>query len=184
MADDFTTERFECDTTLEEIREKFINPIKNKQLCTHCRCYDNNWCCPPFTENQTDIWNKYDNIKLIMIKMNFTHEAYEKEFTPETIMEYAFDFHHGAKMKIEPELYELEKELNGYFLTSGPCVNCGQCQRILGKDCVMPNKRKYAMESLGADVKAIVKQYFDLDLQWIRGNVLPEYIIMMVSVLY
>lgn len=184
MSEDFTVERFECDASLDEIRENFIIPNKTNEACTHCRCYDNNWCCPPFTENQSSIWNDYENIKLILVKMNFTDEARRREFTSDSLMDYAFDFHHGQKMLIEPELERLEEKLNGYYLTSGPCVNCNECQRMTGNSCVMPDKRKYAMESLGADVIGIAKKYFDLDLKWIKGNVLPEYIIMMVSVLY
>ena len=48
----------------------------------------------------------------------------------------------------------------------------------------MPEKRKYAMEALGANVIKLSKDFFHLDLQWIKNNTLPEYIIMMVSVLY
>lgn len=184
MSDDFSVERFECDTSLDEIRERFLNIEGNEESCSFCRCYDNNWTCPPFNDNQTDIWNKYENIKLILLKMNFNKHVYEREFTSESLMEYAFEFHHSQKMIIEPELYELEEKLNGCFLTAGPCVRCSECQRISGKGCVMPDKRKYAMESLGADVIGIAREYFDLDLQWIRGNKLPEYIIMMLCVLY
>lgn len=184
MSEDYIVERFECDVKMDELRENFINAPKTREACSFCRCFNNNWSCPPFTDNQTSIWDDYENIKLIMVKMNFNDEILNRKYTPESLMEYAFEFHHGEKMNIEPEIYKLEEELDGYFLTSGPCVNCKECQRIAGNDCVMPDKRKYAMESLGADVIGIAKKYFDLDLKWIKGNKLPEYIIMMVSVLY
>ena len=184
MSEDYTTERFECDVKLEEIRQNFLNPIKNEKLCSYCRCHDHNWTCPPFYENQTDIWNHYENVKLIMMKFNFTENIQNKKFDSDELMEYAFDLHHGAKKIIEPELYALEEELNGHFLTSGPCVNCSHCQRLENKECIMPDKRKYAMESLGANIIGISKKYFNLDMQWIKNNKLPEFIIMMVCVLY
>lgn len=42
MSDDFSVERFECDTSLDEIRERFLNIEGNEESCSFCRCYDNN----------------------------------------------------------------------------------------------------------------------------------------------
>lgn len=184
LRDDYTIERFETDTSLENLLNNYINYEKTEKLCKACRCHDNNWTCPPFDANQTDVWTKYENIKLILLKFNFTNKARQRQFTDQEIMEYAFELHHGEKTLIEPELKELEKELNGHYLTCGPCVNCKICQRISNNKCVMPNKRKYAMEALGADIINITKDFFNLDLKWIKAKTLPEYIIMMVSVLY
>ena len=185
MSMEFVSERFECDTNLEEIRKNYLNPPKNEEACSHCRCYENNWTCPPFTENQTNVWYKYENIKIIIKKLNFTNEFLKKQFTEEELIEYAFDLIHSQKTLIEQEeLYDLEKELNGEILTSGPCVTCKCCQRLDGKECVMPEKRKYAMESLGANAIGIAKKFFDLDLKWIKENKLPEYLVVMVAVLY
>ncbi|RAP51276.1 MAG: hypothetical protein BZ138_05580 [Methanosphaera sp. rholeuAM270] len=184
MRNDYTIERFEKDTLLKTIREKYVDFTKTELSCRKCRCHSNNWTCPPFDSNQTDIWSQYENIKLILLKFNFTEKIRKKQFTPEELMEYAFNLHHGEKTIIEPELKELEKELNGHYLTCGPCVNCQQCQRLLNNRCIMPEKRKYAMESLGANIIDITKDYFNIDMQWIKENKLPEYIIMMVSVLY
>lgn len=184
MAEDYTVERFEHDTCLDKIRKEYLNFNTTEHNCRKCRCHDNNWTCPPFNEEQTGVWDKYENIKIIIEKYNFTREFLEEETTAEELMEYSFDLIHGQKKVIEDELYRLEEELNGEFLTSGPCVNCSVCQRTMNRECVMPDKRKYAMESLGANAVAIAKEYFNLDLQWIKGNVKPEYLIMMVSVLY
>lgn len=183
MSEDYNVERLERTVKLEEIRNKFITPVKTEHDCRKCRCHGNNWTCPPFEENQNDIWEKYENIKIIMEKYDFTKKFLEEETTSEELMEYAFDLIHGKKKEIEPELYRLEDELNGEFLTSGPCVNCSVCQRSLGKNCIIPEKRKYAMESLGADVVGIAREYFNLDLDWIYGNRKAKYLIMMVSVL-
>lgn len=46
MSEDYTTERFECDVKLDDIRQNFLNPIKNEKLCSYCRCHDHNWTCP------------------------------------------------------------------------------------------------------------------------------------------
>lgn len=181
---EYTIRRFEVDTRLDEIRDNYLNFCNTEEKCKKCRCHSNNWTCPPFDENQTDVWNKYENIKIIVEKYNFTKEFLEDKITDDELMEYGFDLIHGQKKVIEPELYELEKKLNGEFLTSGPCVNCKICQRTEDKPCIMSDKRKYAMESLGANAIEIAKKYFKLDLQWIKGNKKPEYLIMMVSVLY
>lgn len=184
ISDDYTIERFEKDTSLAEIRKKYLNYNKTEKLCRACRCHDNNWTCPPFDEQQTKIWTKYEKIKLILLKFNFTKQARQKQYNEEEIMEYAFELHHGEKTKIEPELRQYEKQLNGHYLTCGPCVNCKTCQKINNKPCIMPQKRKYAMEALGADIINITKDYFNIEMQWIKENKLPEYIIMMVGVLY
>lgn len=184
MRNDYSIEKFEKDVKLDPIRKKYIDYTRTEIDCRNCRCHTNNWTCPPFLDNQTDIWNKFENIKLILLKFNFTDDARKKEFTADELMEYAFELHHGEKTLIEPELRRFEKQLNGHYLTCGPCVNCSECQRIKNKECIMPDKRKYAMESLGADIIGISKEYFNLDLQWIHENKLPEYIIMMVSILY
>ena len=184
MRDDYTIERFEKDVPLDEIKRNYINFEHTEKLCRMCRCHTSNWTCPPFNQDQISIWEKYDNIKLILLKFNFTSNALQKVFEDEKIMEYSFDLHHGEKTLIEPYLKSLEEELDGCYLTCGPCVNCKECQRLNGKSCVMPDKRKYAMEALGADIIGISKDYFGINLQWIHENKLPEYIIMMVSVLY
>ena len=184
MSEEYNVERFERNLKMDNIRKNYLNYNKTEHDCRSCRCHSNNWTCPPFEENQNDIWDRYDNIKIIIEKYNFTKEFLEKEATAEELMEYGFNLIHGQKKEIEPELYRLEKELNGEFLTSGPCVNCPVCQRSQGNSCIMPDKRKYAMESLGANAVAITKDFFNLDLDWIRGNRKPEYLIMMVSVLY
>lgn len=184
MNTEYNVEKYELDTKLEEIRNNYLRFNITEYGCKHCRCYDNNWTCPPFKENQLDIWSKYENVKLIMLKYNFSKEFLNKQKSYEEFIEYSFDLIHSQKKIIEHDLYNLEKELNGEFLTSGPCVNCNVCQRSLGKSCVKPNERKYAMESLGANVIDIAKRYFDLDLEWIRGNSKPNFLIMMVCVLY
>jgi len=184
IRDDYNIERFEIDLSMDEILDNYINFEKTEKLCRKCRCHSNNWTCPPFDSNQINIWENYDNIKLILLKFNFTNKARQKQFDESEIMEYAFNLHHGEKTLIEPELKKLEKQLNGYYLTCGPCVNCKTCQRLTNGKCIMPEKRKYAMEALGANVIKLSKDFFHLDLQWIKNNTLPEYIIMMVSVLY
>ncbi len=48
------------------------------------------------------------------------------------------------------------------------------CNRIDGKPCRYPNKMRISPEALGFDMMGILKEYFDIDIQWSKGT-LPKY---------
>lgn len=75
-------------------------------------------------------------------------------------------------------LAEYEGDL--FFVTCGHCQGCGEesCSYKQGEaSCRRPERRAYSIAAAGVDVTPTLKNVFDIDLQWIKGENQAEYII-------
>lgn len=72
-----------------------------------------------------------------------------------------------------------------FFLTCGHCQGCGQeaCSYKQDESCRRPERRAYSIAATGVDVTPTLKNLFDIELQWIKGENQAEYIIKVMGLL-
>ena len=72
---------------------------------------------------------------------------------------------------------KLASAIDGYFLSSGHCCACRpkRCAVKEEKPCRKPDARTYSLEATGILVTELMKDVFDIKLQWWRPKE-PDYI--------
>lgn len=184
--DMYVAERKTMTLSTREYVEKYVDREATMKACVDCPNYDNNWACPSFNDNPYRYWQEYDNIMLILTKINFTNEAQQKKHSLEELGRIIDNTLFMEKTKLVPELEEEEKKVDGIYLSAGFCTNCSECTRINNVPCKYPDRCRYSIESLGGLVGDTLSGVFDENIKWIdmdEGK-LPENLSLLMAVLY
>ena len=81
-------------------------------------------------------------------------------------------------------LEERERETPGSLrLDAGRCLVCERCARRDEQPCRFPEKLRYSLESLGANVGALAADKLGAPLQWGTRNAAPEYFVLVGALL-
>ena len=81
-------------------------------------------------------------------------------------------------------LEERERETRGSLrLDAGRCLVCERCARRDEEPCRFPEKLRYSLESLGANVGALAADKLGAPLQWGTKDAPPEYFVLVGAVL-
>lgn len=190
--------RFEKSYTLEkntktlpvkEYYEKYVDYKTTEKTCKICDQYNKNWSCPPFEENILETWNKYENIKLTLIKLNYEKFITENTFKNEDIDIILNITLYNEKRKMLQCLHKqtLEEEYqNSMILSTGYCNLCPKCTKIDNKSCKYPKNKLYGMESLGALVSKTTEEIFNTKIQWInkKEGKIPSYLTLLMGLLF
>ena len=126
----------------------------------------------------------YQNIRLIMLKITFTEEFKKRNLSYAEFRENSRNLFQNEKRNILREMLDGEERLGGLYLTCGPCNLCAVCSRVDDEPCRNPDKRRYAMESVGTNVINTVRDFFDVTPQWISEESKPDYHIFLNAILY
>ena len=182
----YAPERIVKTLTTKEYKDKYINIDVTIKACRECPNYSKNWSCPKFNFNPLDKWDKYDNIDLILTKINFTSEALKSSYNIEELTSIVDNSLFLERNKLLPELEEKEKQLNGKCLSAGFCTYCDECSRITDKECRFPDKCHNSIESLGGLVADTLSGIFDEELKWIdiENGKLPTNLSLLMALLY
>ena len=181
---DYTIERFEYTMDLKDFYEKYVDQDFTHLECSKCSSYNYKWTCPPFDFDVDDVWTKYDNIKLILLKFTFTDEFKEKKLSYDDFRENSRDLFQNEKRNILKKMLEEEERLDGLYLSCGPCSMCAVCSRVDGEPCRNPSLRRYSMEALGTNVISTSRGVFNITPQWITPESSPDYHIFLNAILY
>ena len=141
-----------------------------------CRLYGRNGGCPPFSKKFSKIRRSHSLILYAKMLTEFyppkvlNGPYYTRWVFVETFMT-ALTNRIGKK---------LAAALDGYFLSSGHCCACRpkRCAVKDGKPCRKPDARTYSLEATGILVTELMKDVFDIKLQWWRPkepDYIPEY---------
>lgn len=122
-----------------------------ESYCMICPRYMVHFSCPGHDFNIPAFLSSYENIVLFL-------GTYNRSTATEDPTE---DFL-AKRAHIEPLLMHLEKSVNeSQALVAGQCRNCHlECESIFDV-CRMPMLKRYSLESLGFDVAAILREFFD-----------------------
>ena len=138
-----------------------------------CTLYGRNGGCPPFSKKFSTICKKHF---LVLYTKMLT------EFYPPKVLNgpyytrwvFVETFMTSLTNRIGKNL---SSALDGYFLSSGHCGSCGpkRCAVKDGKPCRKPNARTYSLEATGILVTELMRNVFDIELQWWRHKE-PDYV--------
>ena len=172
-------EEYWADAPMKELRENCVDVPKFLECCKLCPNYGKVWSCPPYSFDPQDIWNSYGSVRLYCRKVLFTEEARAVAYLPEELGVISKKLMQKEQDAFLAKLNELEYLHRGSMaLAAGSCSVCATCARQCGERCRYPEKIRYSLESLGADVGRIAKDYFGQTIVWGENGHLPEYFLL------
>ncbi|MBI5872148.1 DUF2284 domain-containing protein [archaeon] len=152
-----------------DVKDIIINKQKFSKMCRQgCGVYGRCWACPPYSPSLSAIKNKF---KKMFVFISYIYTEQIKIKSPYLVL---FNIYNILAPKMHKQGMILEKQLNGLLLKSGPCRVCKNCSAAHNKPCRFPEKKRYALESIGIDVQklaALLKH----KLLWYDRKCLPEY---------
>lgn len=186
----YTLEKQEKTLTTEEYYENFVDFNETSKSCESCEQYGNCWSCPPFDDDVTDSWKKYQKIDLILVQLHFNEFITDKEYSIEdidTILHLTL-FNEKRKLlqQLNQKIREDETLKDSMILSTGYCNICPKCTRRDGAPCRYPKNKLYSIESIGALVTKTTETLFDKEIQWIddENGIIPEYLTILMGLLY
>ncbi len=160
--------KYSAEMETDSFLNLYVKPEEFISQCQTCPNYGRLWSCPPYDFNVREFWKGYAKIRVTAYKIISGKD--------------------GDKIRLDmaeaKELlgYELEMEGKKYpgsrCLAAGCCELCHTCSRLEGKPCLFPDKMRYSIESLGGDAVKMLKDLFDIELQWMTKEHLPDYMVL------
>jgi len=166
---------------LSELRQNCVDVAKFLECCKLCPNYGKVWSCPPYSFDPQQIWNSYDSLTLCCRKVLFSEDARAVSYPQEelgVITKQLMQLEQDALLEIMMEKERLNR--GSMALAAGSCSACAplECARKSGQRCRHPEKIRYSLESLGADVGKLIEEQFGLTMLWAEGGHLPEYFLL------
>lgn len=135
--------------------------------CRACSNYDVHFSCPHHDFSIPDFLHRYQSVLVA------SHAIAIDPAQPGTLD----DHFYSNKTRLDQLLLSLEKTIRGSkALIAGPCQNCQpSCDTSHLPSCPQPDLLRYSFESLGFDVAALLKSYFDKELTFNQEEVILVY---------
>lgn len=174
---------YRVEQTVEELplaplRSSCVDVEKFQGYCRACENWEKNWSCPPYPFDELALWNSYEGIMLFCRKVIFTEEALALKFQPEELGRISKALLREEQLDLLETLIRLEQDFPGSrALAAGSCAACAplDCARKSGQPCRQPQRLRYSLEALGADVGKICRDFLHQDLVWGQDGKLPPY---------
>lgn len=147
-----------------------------------CNLYGRNGGCPPFSPNYFSLCKRY--CLILYAKIN-TQDYPSKVLKGPYYTKWVF-----VETLLTPLTNKigkcLQRVLGGQFLSSGHCSSCRpqKCAFKEKKPCRKPKERTFSLEATGIIVTELMKDSFDIELQWWDPKVpelIPEYMIKVIG---
>jgi len=174
-------ERYVFDISTVDYFERFVDVGTFLECCKECPNYNTTWSCPPYDFNPKDVWKAYTSLHLIGIKILLSEEARKEEYSPIMLQKKSYQILKDVKEILSKELFLMEQDFAGSMaLLAGSCSVCGEgkCSRRCGKACIVPEKMRYSVESIGGDVGKTAKELWGIELLWAENGRLAEYMML------
>lgn len=180
----YRTEKITGKQEIPAYLEEYVNIEEFLPYCRECDSYNEIWSCPDFDFDVLGYWNQYDYIHILGTKILFDQSVIEEERTPEELRDFIEKILKKEKQKLAEILFEKEQEYPGSIsLSAGSCHLCEVCEKVYNRPCKYPDKLRYSMEALGADVGRTCSKLLRSELLWSEENKLPEYFILISALL-
>ena len=171
-----------------------FSPEEVLGYCSHCNNYGHNHSCPDFGFDVNGFLKPYRYAILILTHVpteavkaswdTLKTQTYVSRVSKLHLKDQSLAGTNSAaalsmmvfnqiKDRISELLLDAEKHIGGISSPPGSCTRCEVCGKELGNPCIMPDKLRYSLESLGFKVNQIYGDFFGIDLEWTDG-VLPE----------
>lgn len=181
-----TTRRYEAEISVDKYFEEYVDIEQFAAKCRECPKYSQFWSCPEFDFDIEEYWKKYNDLFLLAMKIKPDDKYRGMHFEGEELDRILKETLNKGKELLSGELEVWEKKMPGSVaLSAGACILCdGKCARAEGQPCKHPDKMRYSLESLGANVGKTISQLMGLELQWVEEGRIPEYFILVSGLLY
>lgn len=144
--------------------------------CRACPRYNKCWACPEHNFDPVALVAAYAHVYIIGVKVQVPPEVRGAVKGREAVGAKAEAITKAARKELDPLVLALEKTWGDALCCyGGTCYLCAACQRIEGKPCVYPERRRCSLEALGFDVAATAQQLLGFELLWSEDS-LPPYI--------
>lgn len=148
------------------------NKRKTSQACQlGCKLFGKNGGCPPFSPNFANLRERFEFSYVVFIQLR-------TKYFPQKVMEGNYYVRWSFVEILQGNLLKkislnLGNQFDGYLLSSGHCVGCGQksrCTFSVNNRCKNPKNRLFSMESTGILVTDLMANNFDLPLFWFNKD--------------
>ena len=164
---------------MSEMQRTYIDIEKFLGFCAACPRYGQTWSCPPYDFDPADVWNAYNAVRLYAVQVFPESEEAKAAALADPEM-----FLRPYRRAFDALLEERERETCGSLrLDAGRCLVCERCARRDEEPCRFPEKLRYSLESLGANVGALAADKLGAPLQWGTKDAPPEYFVLVGAVL-
>lgn len=182
---EYTTEMKEADIAAADYVEKYVRAEEFIKYCRECPNFGKLWSCPEYDFDTAEYFNKHRMLKVIGLRIIYSPGEREKTYTKEEMARAISSGLKAERKALDEYLRKLEEETGGTALNAGSCTLCPEgCARPEGRPCRFPDKMRYSLESLGADITATIGDLLDIELKWDREGRLPEYHTLVAGLLY
>jgi predicted metal-binding protein len=129
-----------------------------------------NLACPPYSPHFPDYIEQSCNARVICYRV---HLESVNEISGEPKYRSAFRLVRGLLVN---ELYDFRKK-GSIVAGAGACLFCKECVIKTGeKDCKVPSRLIYSLESLGINLISLSEQVLGLKLDWSGGESDAEHV--------
>jgi predicted metal-binding protein len=160
--------RYKAEMDMESFLRLYVKPEEFISQCQTCPNYGKLWSCPPYDYNVREFWKGFAKIRVTAYKIISGKDG-------DKIRR---DMAEAKELLSEELEAEAQKHPGSTSLAAGCCELCQTCSRLKGKPCLFPEKMRYSIESLGGDAVKILKDLFDIDVQWMTNEHLPDYTVL------
>lgn len=181
-----TTRRFEAEIPVSEYLEKYVDLDGFKEKCDACEKNGKFWSCPPFDFDVKEFWEKYNTVFVLAMQVKPDKKYRGQKFDDAKVQEILDETLNKANELLAGELYVWEDKMPGSVaLSSGSCLYCTKpCAREAGEPCRTPDKMRYSMEAMGANVGKTITELIGREPLWVEDGVIPEYFMVAAALLY
>ncbi len=166
----------ERDVELKGFIADCVDVERIKSYCKECPRYCKVWSCPEHDFDPFLYWKLFSGLRIYFRKLILPEELTCLSLSKEEQAKIIDAIFFKERKHFNDQLRALETP-ESISLHVGHCDVCGKenCARRIGKPCRFPKKKRYSMESLGADVMIVSEKYFGEKLQWTTPDKLPEF---------
>ena len=182
----YTTEICEATLDMASFKKRFVNVEKFLGYCRECPNYNVRHACPGYDFDPNDLWDRYENVRVVGVKIGFPAELVGTTVSKEEYLGVYMDTLRKESRKLYDSLKAEETAAEGRFLLyPGSCDLCGDkpCDRR-EHECRQPKLRRYSIEALGGDVAAVTKELLGFELLWVEEGVVPAYLCQVGGIMY
>lgn len=170
---------------LEDYMAGYFDPDRFFALCEHCPTYLTNWSCPPFTYDVRVALARYRYAHILVHRVTPDEQSWAA-CQPAEVGDYCFRLMGAVRDRIDPLLYQLERQYAGSRLfTAGRCRLCQPqaCTRSAGEPCRHPDQMRSSLESWGFDLSGTTERLAGIPMVWGEEGHPPRYLTMVSALL-
>lgn len=152
----YTTEWIEKSVTIDQLLQYYDNE-KVENYCKNCENYNRIWSCPPHYFNTYEYLTGHKSADLYALKINL-----DAGLSRQVVM----DIFQKERRSFGDKLMSMEDKSTA--LIAGNCYQCKVCKRQDNLPCVLEDKRRYSLESLGLIVSEITAGLLGIEIEWAK----------------